>query len=562
MTDVNDDQKRTDGADQPISLTNLGAEANLDGEQVSAPPEETVPAPPEEAAPAQQGDSTQGASAGDGAFAANGSTDINQMPSAVELWSSLGDSDRPAGLDNARQAVRAENDFSHGLGNGSHGAVSGRTTAAANADDDIADFNKVSSGNDFSAASAHSNAAADSNADLSASDDFASPMATLSSLKPVEGLGDSTADPVETSVMSPADFADSGSFAGSDTASFDSADFAGGASMDAATDASDKKSAAKKMEKTLRDPLLTRPRKSSVVLDAVFGAVLLVLSGLTWFLAVRTLPGQEFDDLVWTSRGHLNISLLAPITNFFTHSTYDIIIIAAFGVIAFLIAVIRRRWVLLAQMASFAVVCVLGGFAAKKWLPRPDLDTHIANPANSSPSGHSIAAMAASIVLIMAVPLAWRWVASIIGALFSICVGMSVVIGGWHRPSDVVVAFLFVSGVALVTMAFTRNSGMDRPGARHSSPVLQVIETIMITLGVAGTAYGIYLLVQIFPALSYESMWAVKPALGAASVMIVSVALLVTGLVTSLWQVTAAPLSAVGLVGAPPAPPAKGVSRD
>lgn len=555
MSDVNDDAQARAQANQPMSL------ADLDAEQVPQPPapqDDSVPQPPQEAQAlhnaaqggAQGGDSAVSSSSnGSSVFAANGSTDVNQVPSAAELWASLGDSDRPAGLGNSdlsASAVRSENDFSHGAG--------AATPAASNV--------PGNAGGDEYVPDAY----ASSDADFAAETSALSGLAASSLASPDSAAANSVAsvsarDAEETSVMEPASFAGVGAGSGAGSGA--------GAETGAGADTSDysslvetPKEAAKRMEKTLRDPLITRPRKSSVVLDAVFGAVLLVLSGLTWFLAVRTLPGQEFDNLVWTSRGHLNVSLFQPIVRFFTHSMYDVIIIAVLGVLAFVIAAVRKRWVLLLQMAIFVVVCAAGGFAAKKWLPRPELSMHIANPANSSPSGHSLAAMTVSIVLIMAVPLAWRWVASIIGALFSICVGMSVVIGGWHRPSDVVVAFLFVSGLALITMAFTRNSGMDKPGARHSSPMLQIIETVMITLGIAGVAYGIYLIVQIFPALSYESLWAVHPAIGAATVMIVSVALLTMGLVTSLWQVTAAPLSAVGLVGAPPAPPSQDVSQD
>ena len=81
--------------------------------------------------------------------------------------------------------------------------------------------------------------------------------------------------------------------------------------------------------------------------------------------------------------------------------------------------------------------------------------------------------------------------------------------------------------------------------------------SVMITGGIMIALYGGYLLWQIASGLSLRAQWTQAGAC-AATVMLVSAAsLLVFGLVLALRQLTASPLTKLGLVGAPPAPPSK-----
>lgn len=307
---------------------------------------------------------------------------------------------------------------------------------------------------------------------------------------------------------------------------------------------------------TLKDPLLRAPRKSSVILCIVFGILFIVAAGLAWWAAVRTTTGQEYDDMVWETLKDGFPAALAPLTDFFTRSTNVIGIIIVIGIASVLIVVVRRRWLLLIQLIGFSLASFLIGFLLKRVLPRPTLDPTLANPSNTSPSGHSVAAFAAAAVLVMAVPMSLRAIASVLGLFFASSVGVSVVVGKWHRPSDVIVAFLIVTGLALITMAFTRASGMDKAGARRSSASVQIVSTIMLVAGVCGLLFTGYLVWQLLPGLGSQEAWTVSAAQGSAMLAILSTACLGLGVVSALRQITASPLSAVGLVGAPPAPPA------
>ena len=310
------------------------------------------------------------------------------------------------------------------------------------------------------------------------------------------------------------------------------------------------------LEETYKDPLLRAPRRSSVVLCIAFGVVLLALAALTWWVSVRTITGQQYDDLVWETLKDGFPALLLPVVEFFTRDTYVIGLIIVIGIVSVVMVLIRRRWRLLVQLAAFALVSFLCGYTLKRILPRTSLDPSLANPDNTSPSGHSVAAFAAAVVLILAVPLSVRAIAAVISFIFASGVGLSVVVEKWHRPSDVVVAFLLVSGLALITLAFTRASGMDKAGARRSSASIQILSTVMIVAGLFSTLFAGYLLWNIVPGLGQEAVWTLSAAQSSAILAISGVAGLCLGLVLGMRQITASPLSTIGRVGAPPAPPA------
>lgn len=320
--------------------------------------------------------------------------------------------------------------------------------------------------------------------------------------------------------------------------------------------------AAAPMSESLNDPLLSSPRWSARILCLLLGVGFLAAAGAVWLAFVRTITGQQYDEIVWSSFSRFIPQALRQVTLFFVSNYVTIAFVVLICLASFITALVRKRWELFAQLVVFGLVCLVGGWGLKRVLPRPHLARQMAAPANSSPSGHSVAAMAAALMLVMAVGLAWRWVASLIGWAFALLVGCSVVYGKWHRPSDVLVAFLFVTGITLLTLSVTRNSGMDRLGARRSSPTLQVVDTVLLVLGLLASCYGLYLLWQVRSGLPLAEgwragspdFWVLTPAAASSALLIGGVAAVCVATVTIMRQVTASPLSAVGLVGAPPKP--------
>lgn len=304
------------------------------------------------------------------------------------------------------------------------------------------------------------------------------------------------------------------------------------------------------------DPLAVHPRLSSTILCIVFGLMLLAASAGVWWLGVRTANGQNFDDEVWALLDGSLPSWLRAMVHILTASSTIIIISVALAVVGVAVAAIRRRWWLLGQLAVFTALCY-GSELLKGVLPRPYLQNIDSSPNNTAPSGHTILAAAAAVVLVCAVPRAWRAVCALVGSAYALLTALSLVAAQWHRPTDVVMSLLIVGGWALLMLAFTRTTGMDEIGTRTASASIQIVGSVMITGGIMIALYGGYLLWQIAPGLSLRAQWTQAGACAATVMLVFAASLLVFGLVLALRQLTASPLTKLGLVGAPPAPPSK-----
>lgn len=303
------------------------------------------------------------------------------------------------------------------------------------------------------------------------------------------------------------------------------------------------------------DPLTVRPRVSSRVLSVVFGVLFIALAFVAWWFGVCTQTGQSYDEMV---RSVLDTAMPQWLANTLIHpvvlqSAPTLIVSGVIALIGVVVALIRRRWWLIGQMAVFGVLCYAASLL-KRILPRPFIIQTDAL-SNSAPSGHTLGAMACMVILLLAVPRAWRaWVA-LLGVLWTSFVGIAVVYGQWHRPTDVVMSMLLVTGIALLVLAFTRTSGMDDAGKRASSASIQIIGTLLITLGVLLCLYAAYVFWQVVPGLPVSASWANSGAVASFVALAVGLASLGFGLILALRQLTASPLSRLGVIGAPPAPP-------
>ncbi|MDU3782603.1 MAG: phosphatase PAP2 family protein [Bifidobacterium breve] len=302
------------------------------------------------------------------------------------------------------------------------------------------------------------------------------------------------------------------------------------------------------------DPLAVRPRISSRVLCAVFGLLLIAAGFGIWWVCVFTEDGQSYDELVWKNLSTNVPDAVGSLMSLVAQSWLVIAISCLLAVIGVVSALVRRRWWLVGQIVVFAAVC-LAVTRIKGVLPRPFIINTDSPAANSAPSGHTMLAAACAVILLLAVPRAARALAGIIGVIWSWAVGVSVIYGQWHRPSDVAMSILLVAGLALIVLAFTRTSGMDEPGSRVSSVSVQIVSSVLITGGLLLLAYSAYVIWQVVPGLNISASWAVSGSIVSAIVGVAGVAALTFGLLLALRHITAAPLSRLGLIGAPPAPP-------
>jgi membrane-associated phospholipid phosphatase len=75
---------------------------------------------------------------------------------------------------------------------------------------------------------------------------------------------------------------------------------------------------------------------------------------------------------------------------------------------------------------------------------------------DSFPSGHTTAAASIAVALLIIAPAAHRLLAAAVGAVLVTAVGFSVVILGWHYPSDVLGGLLVVGAWGFAALAWLR----------------------------------------------------------------------------------------------------------
>lgn len=99
---------------------------------------------------------------------------------------------------------------------------------------------------------------------------------------------------------------------------------------------------------------------------------------------------------------------------------------------------------------------------------------------DSFPSGHTTAAASIAVALLLVVPAAHRTAAAVAGVAITAAVGFSVVVLGWHYPSDVLGGLLVVGAWGFAALAWLRiRAGRDRaPSTReHRRPSHLAVST-------------------------------------------------------------------------------------
>lgn len=303
------------------------------------------------------------------------------------------------------------------------------------------------------------------------------------------------------------------------------------------------------------DPLMNRPRISTIVLCAIFALIFAASAALVWLIAVRTPIGQSYEEMVISTFGYSAIpptfaAILAPLRS----SIIVIVLSALICVAALIISIIRKRWLLLAQCCAIFALS-LAAEPLKRVLPRQMLVNIATLAKNSAPSGHTLLMAAACAILVCAASRAFRAWAAAGAALITFLLAVALMGGRWHRPADVVMSVLIVGAISCAVMAFTRGSAMDLPGRRKSSISVQIVGTAMITMGVICIAYFAYMFYQIMPGIELGAKWAIGVSHVLTYWAVAGACSLTFGVLMVIKQCAAAPLSRLGLVGAPPMPP-------
>ncbi|WP_284986373.1 phosphatase PAP2 family protein [Arthrobacter sp. fls2-241-R2A-172] len=226
----------------------------------------------------------------------------------------------------------------------------------------------------------------------------------------------------------------------------------------------------------------------------------------TYYFFVRTTMGQFIDESALVEATELGGTAGRASTSLLDMLPMLSLAIATLMVI--FVTVARRRW----TAAGIAVVACIGANAATQILKflipdRPDRGVQTLE-LNSLPSGHTtLAASAAAAVFLMVSP-RWRPLAGFLGSTFAVATGVSTLINQWHRPADVVAAFLVVGAVMLPAgwlilrtgSSWNAWKGYGEHWAASRLWVWLTVAALLIAIAVAG-----YSLMQVMPGLSADS---------------------------------------------------------
>lgn len=237
-------------------------------------------------------------------------------------------------------------------------------------------------------------------------------------------------------------------------------------------------------------------------------ATLACIVGLiaTYYYFVQTTTGQFIDESALVEAVDIHGPAGKAATEFLDWLPTISLVMAA--VVVLFVTVIRRRW----TAAGIAVAACIGANVATQVLkdvlpPRPDKGV-VTLELNSLPSGHTtLAASAAAAVFLMASP-RWRPMAGFVGGTFAIASGVSTLINQWHRPADVVAAFLLVGAFMIPAgWLIVRYCGAwnvwDGFGKHVGSAKIWL--TLPVVIGLVSAGVAVYSLAKIAPGPAQES---------------------------------------------------------
>jgi membrane-associated phospholipid phosphatase len=221
------------------------------------------------------------------------------------------------------------------------------------------------------------------------------------------------------------------------------------------------------------------------------GIVNLVLLVILAWVSVSTIRGQRLDTVALYGNSLGRRTLDDPLDA--ALSLVSVVSLGLILVIILVVALARRRLALAVMSAAVVIGSTATTYLLKRAIDRPFLgvDPERAFAGNSLPSGHATAAAAFAIGLTLVLPPVARGTASVIGATYAAIVGVATLSSGWHRPSDVVAAYLVAGGWAafaglVLVIIQARNAVItrrERPG--WSFAVATALGSFVAVIGLA-----------------------------------------------------------------------------
>jgi len=221
---------------------------------------------------------------------------------------------------------------------------------------------------------------------------------------------------------------------------------------------------------------------------AAVGALAMVgMLGLaaTAYVALRTSPGLRLDS------GALDAVSSPPLVLSRLYDGLRLVSVGSVGLsllVCVMLAVVRRRFDL-----ALGAAIVIGGSDLTTQILKKDLFTRLdlAQGPNSLPSGHTTVALSIALAAVIVAPPAWRTTVAIGVSATAALVGVALVLGRWHRPSDVIAATfvcLMWAAVGLLVAALVRRHppAVESKASVHVGPLIgaSIVGGLLVSWGV------------------------------------------------------------------------------
>jgi membrane-associated phospholipid phosphatase len=242
------------------------------------------------------------------------------------------------------------------------------------------------------------------------------------------------------------------------------------------------------------------PGKATAALFVLATGACVAALALTYVFFVRTTTGQFMDESALVEAVGLSGTAGKAATKLLDWLPALSVVIAS--VVVVFVTILRRRWSAAVIAISACVGANLATQILKDWLPvRPYRGVETLE-LNSLPSGHTtMAASAAAAVFLMVSP-RWRPLAGYLGGSFAVATGVSTLINQWHRPADVVAAFLVVGAFMIPAgwLIIRRGPGWNVwNGYNEHWASARVWVALPVLTGLAAAGVAVFALLSIGP---------------------------------------------------------------
>ena len=194
------------------------------------------------------------------------------------------------------------------------------------------------------------------------------------------------------------------------------------------------------------------------------GLTALMVFIIAYLVLVLTPFGQSIDDQAFLARSDFGSATKKDASRVLSLIGISSVAIALLGI--WLISRLEGSRLSPLRAISAFLGCVVSAEILKLVLPRPELDAFyeaslVNKDFNTFPSGHTAIAMSLALVLVSVSPSRHRQLAAAVGLGFTLVIASSVVLAGWHRPSDAI-GGIALSAVVFSFLVFTNESFAER----------------------------------------------------------------------------------------------------